>query len=704
MLQRFMLFAIATMSGIFLHAGVVAAPNIAQSFAPAGKPDFSAQLIVGGADKTDPALSWLGLHVRLGKGWHTYWRSAGDAGAPPEFDWSGSRNVAAETIEWPAPHRYSDAGIDTFGYADEILLPIKLRLQDPQLPAHVALKLALYVCGTICTRNDLSYEADIAPGARFDDRLDLIGRWRAKVPRARFADLAITALSLQTKHPAQLRIEANSTSPLVAPDVFVDGDSAIVAGHPTFAAGANGTTIITLPIEGADVGHPAKPLHVTLVDGNRAVEAVLPPQRPAGASRPTASRSADAIAPPPPSAWAMLAIAMFGGLILNFMPCVFPVLSLKLFSLLGHPSRDRGAIKARFVASAVGVIVSFLLLATVLAALKSAGAQIGWGIQFQQPLFLIGMAAILVALGANLLDLYEINLPWRIAGLFGKAGGGQSLASHFFNGFITTLLATPCSAPFVGTAVGFALSQGTWQIFEIFLALGLGMASPYLVLAAVPQVGRFFPRPGRWMQVVRHIAAVAMVGTAIWLLTVLAAVSGAQTALLTGAAFGLTVWALAVHRQRFAHAIAGSLIAGLAGTAILIAGGQPTPALENPSDAIRWQPLAPQDVQAMVRSGHTVFVDVTAAWCVTCKVNETLIVDSAPIRRRLAANVAALRGDWTRPDPAISAYLQSFGRFGLPFNAVFGPGAPDGIVLPELLTQEAVLNAFNAASGKQPPL
>ncbi len=532
MFKRFTLFAIAAIVGAFLHGGV----SSAQIIAPAGKPDFTAQLIVGGADKTDPASSWLGLQVRLGKGWHTYWRSAGDAGAPPEFDWSRSRNIAAATVEWPAPHRYTDAGIDTFGYADEVLLPVKLRLKDPQAPAHVSLKLALFVCSTICTRNDLTFDADIAPGARFGDKLDLIGRWRAKVPGQNSATLAITSVHLQTKAPAQLRIEATSATPLVAPDVFVDGDSAIVAGHPTFTAGANGATVITLPIDGIDGKHPDKPLHVTLVDGERAVEAVLPPQRPALAGL--------AAQPAAASVWGMLAVALLGGLILNFMPCVFPVLSLKLFSLLGHPSRDKAAIRARFVASAAGVIVSFLLLAAVLAGLKSAGAQIGWGIQFQQPLFLIAMAAILVALGANLLDLYEIHLPWRLAGLFGKSGGGQSLASHFFNGFVMTLLATPCSAPFVGTAIGFALSQGTWQIFEIFAALGLGMASPYLVLAAVPQVGRFFPRPGRWMQGVRRVAAVAMVGTAVWLLTVLAAVSNVQTALVTGAAFGLIVWAL----------------------------------------------------------------------------------------------------------------------------------------------------------------
>jgi suppressor for copper-sensitivity B len=685
MLNRFILRAIAVVFGLGFHSSAL----LSQAATTPAKPDFTAQLIVGGADKADPALAWLGLHVRLGPGWHTYWRAAGDAGAPPEFDWSRSQNLAAATVEWPAPHRYSDAGIDTFGYGDEVLFPIKLRLQDPLTPAHVSLKLALYVCGTICTRNEFNFDAEIVPGVRSADQLSLIDGWRTKVPRPESPDMKISSVRLDASK--QLRIDVTSASPLVAPDVFVDGDSAIAAGHPTIAAGAaEGAAVITLPVEGADATHPDKPLRITLVDGARAVEAVLPPQ-PSWAGRAT------------PSTGLMLAVALLGGLILNFMPCVFPVLSLKLFSLLG-PSSDVGAIRTRFLASAAGVISSFLVLAVVLAVLRSIGAEIGWGIQFQQPFFLIGMAAILVALGANLLDLYEIRLPWRLASLFGRGASSHSIASHFFNGFVLTLLATPCSAPFVGTAVGFALSQGTWEIVEIFAALGLGMSSPYLLLAAVPLVGRFFPRPGRWMLAIRYFAAVAMVGTAIWLLTVLAEISGVQTALVVGASFGLIVWVLALRRQRFAHIVAGGLMAGLAGVAFLMAGGRPSPASEQAANSILWQPLAPQKIAAMVQNGHTVFVDVGAAWCVTCKVNEALIINSPSIRQRLATDVAPVQGDWTRPDPKISAYLQSFGRFGLPFNVVFGPGAPEGIVLPELLSQDAILKAFDTASNQKSSL
>jgi suppressor for copper-sensitivity B len=189
MLNRFILRAIAVVFGLGFHSSAL----LSQAATTPAKPDFTAQLIVGGADKADPALAWLGLHVRLGPGWHTYWRAAGDAGAPPEFDWSRSQNLAAATVEWPAPHRYSDAGIDTFGYGDEVLFPIKLRLQDPLTPAHVSLKLALYVCGTICTRNEFNFDAEIVPGVRSADQLSLIDGWRTKVPRPESPDMKISS-------------------------------------------------------------------------------------------------------------------------------------------------------------------------------------------------------------------------------------------------------------------------------------------------------------------------------------------------------------------------------------------------------------------------------------------------------------------------------------------------------------------------------
>jgi suppressor for copper-sensitivity B len=683
--------------GSIVVAALVAAfhlaPMRAQTAAPSTKADFSARLVVGGTEANDPATAWLGLDVHLGPGWHTYWRSAGDAGAPPEFDWSASHNVAQTTVEWPAPHRFSEDGIDTFGYADRVLFPVKLRLQDPSKPAHVSLKLTLYVCSTICTQNDVHLEADVPQAADQADALNLIGEWRSKVPPSHSPTISIRSLKLERQGKPRLVLDVHARPALSQPDVFVDGDTAVAGDPPQIEQAADGVSLITVPLDGLDHAHPNQPLHVTLVDGSRALEAVLPQ-----------SAGAATVASPTPAPaetntiWSIIALSLLGGFILNFMPCVFPVLSLKLVSLMQQASGEVRSARVQFTASAAGIVASFLALAAILILLKSGGAEIGWGIQFQQPAFLIAMAAILAAFAANLLGLFEIRLPWWLARRVGNAIGGGSIASHFVNGFVMTLLATPCSAPFVGTAVAFALSRNAPQILIVFAGLGLGMASPYLLLAAVPQVSRVFPRPGPWMVVLRRIAAAAMVATSVWLLTILAGLDGTGAAVLIAASLAAMGLLFAKPLRRLTRTTVGGFAVALVAFGFIAAERLPQSSGASDVQEISWQPFVPENIAQMVRSGRTVFVDVGASWCVTCKVNETLVIDSASVRRHLVSDVVPIKADWTRPNETISAYLQSFHRYGLPFNAVFGPAAPAGIVLPELLTQKAVLDAFDAAS------
>ena len=285
-------------------------------------------------------------------------------------------------------------------------------------------------------------------------------------------------------------------------------------------------------------------------------------------------------------------------------------------------------------------------------ALKAAGAAAGWGIQFQQPVFLALMTAVMAGFAANLWGLFEIPLPRAFAAL---AEGEGRLAGPFFTGVLATLLATPCSAPFLGTAVGFALARGPEEILAVFLTLGIGLALPYLLVAALPRLATALPRPGRWMLTLRRLLGLALAGTALWL-----------------------GWLLAVAL----HAVPA------------------TQTLQ--SETIRWHPFDPAAINVEVAAGHVVFVDVTADWCLTCLANQRLVLDRPEIAARLndpAGRVLALRADWTRPDEAISRYLASFGRYGVPFNAVYGPGAPAGLPLPELLSREAVLDGLARAAG-----
>ena len=329
---------------------------------------------------------------------------------------------------------------------------------------------------------------------------------------------------------------------------------------------------------------------------------------------------------------------------------------------------------------------------------------VGWGIQFQQPLFLAFMALLLTFFACNLFGFFEILLPSGLSSAMADQGG-QGLTGSFATGAFATLLATPCSAPFLGVAVGFALARGAGEIYLVFAALGLGLALPYLLVAALPGLASRLPRPGAWMTHLRRLLGLALAGTAVWILTVLAAQVGPQLAALSAVLLGLlglALWFRARAGDRMTGRLASPVLAGLLALAVLLApfAGPQVRAREVAQSESAWAQLDLQAVDAAVAAGQVVLVDVTADWCLTCQVNKKLVLDKQEVVGRLADDGVLLqRGDWTSPDQEISDYLATFGRYGIPFNAVYGPAAPDGIALPELLTVEAVLQALDKAAG-----
>jgi suppressor for copper-sensitivity B len=403
---------------------------------------------------------------------------------------------------------------------------------------------------------------------------------------------------------------------------------------------------------------------------------------------------------------AILGIAVLGGLILNLMPCVLPVLSLKLLALAGYAGAERRGARLGLLATAAGVIVSFGVLAVVLIGLKAAGTAIGWGIQFQQPWFLAGMALITTLFAASLWGWAPMVLPVGIAGAIASVHGRGRFTNAFLMGAFATLLAASCSAPFVGTAIGFALARGPTDIALVFGALGLGMAAPFIGVAAAPGLIAYLPRPGSWMVWLQRVLGLALLGTAAWLLFVLALEAGINISMLAGGILAALLVALAWrHRlppgKRTRRMIEFAAVI-LAAIAVLVPAlrGQAVPALQADSSSVTglWQPFDESSLHRLVSSGKVILVDVTAAWCLTCKVNELAVLERPPVADRLRnSDVIAMRADWTRPDPAVTAYLQSFGRYGVPLNVVYGPGAPEGIALPELLTSDAVMDAFRRA-------
>ncbi len=645
------------------------------------------------------------LELKIKPGWKTYWRSPGDAGLPPRLNWDASQNLANAKLAYPAPERFELFGLQTFGYSERVLFPIELAILKPSQELALAADVELLVCEKICVPQTLKLALQLPTGPTQPDTetTQRINQFQNKVPRkGPTPDLEIAdAKAITNNNQSALRIAIESKTPLNKPDVFVETDPYIAFNAPTIAlSNDRRSAIITLKTtDPLPVGQTLanRTATLTLTDNSRAIEQRL------------------SIKAGSPQSWLaslmahskIILLAILGGLILNLMPCVLPVLSIKLLSFVNYRDASKRQVRISFLATAAGIISSMLMIALILIALKSAGQTIGWGIQFQQPVFIAAMAVIVTLFACNLWGFFEIVLPARLSKWVGQSTDAEhGVLGEFTAGAFATLLATPCSAPFIGTAVGFALAGGTSQILIIFAALGVGLAVPYLAIAFVPRLVHVMPKPGAWMVTFRTILGFALAATAIWLLTVLAGQLG-----LSGTAFvaGLLLALIAILglplRSILTRPVATILATILCFAAIFsaffISPRQKALVTSEFADRIQWQAFDRNAIKSLISQGQIIFVDVTADWCITCKTNKSLAIDTDAVSKRLSDNVVTMRADWTLPSDEISAFLANYGRFGIPFNIVYGPGAPRGHVLPELLTPNIIMQALDKASGQQ---
>ncbi len=629
----------------------------------------------------------LGLQFVLAPGWKTYWRSPGDAGFPVSVDWSGSTNLAAAELSWPVPHRFTLFGLDTFGYEDEVVLPIAAKPADPAKPLGLRASVKYLVCEKVCIPYSAKLALDLPAGAAGPtDYTQLIDRYASRVPGDGSAHglRLVSAEALGDDAHPRLSVGIESALPLDHPDLIVEGPDGLYFPAPKVtldAARTHATLVVDVNRKPKAPALAGTPIVLTVVDGERGLEAKVLPAA-AGSN----------------SLWPALLAALLGGLILNLMPCVLPVLSLKLLAFVGHGGASRQRVRLSFLASTAGVLMSFIILASAIAGLRAAGVAVGWGLQFQQPHFLAGMALLVTLLAGNLWGWFELPLPGFASRLSEAADRRHGLIGDFLTGGLATLLATPCTAPFLTTAIGFALAGGTAQIFVIFLALGLGLAAPYLLVAAWPGLATHLPRPGAWMLVLKRILGLAMGATAIWLLYVLAAQAGRTASIISAVALVaviiLLAWRHLRPRLRRSGLVAAS-IAALLSPAVLAS----TPAAPLSTNTA-WQTFSEASLAQLVGQGKVVLVDVTADWCINCQVNKALVLDRGWTAEQLASGkIVGLKADWTRPDPAIAQYLASFGRYGIPFNAVYGPKAQQGLPLPPVLSEEALREAVAQAGG-----
>ncbi len=612
------------------------------------------------ATGTDTTIK-LALQLKLQPKWDTYWRIPGDAGLPPDLDWKGSENFQSYKMDFPAPVRQTIEGIENNIYLDEVTFPLTVTLAKPGEALDLKLKLALLVCNEICVpeKHELSFHLPAGAAEPSPDEA-LYKTALEKLPRTQIEGFSLGRAWLESDDGKKsvLVIEGGAPDkPSAGADIFIEHDEGISFGKPDIAYDA-ATKKMTLRIDphSTDMADVLKTklsagdLTLTYVDGANALEAKTSlGEKPESAPQklPTAEKIKEKM---DDISLGILLAALLGGLILNLMPCVLPVLSLKVLSVVSHGGKDtnRKTIFRNFTASAAGIIVSFWLMAGALVALKAGGSSIGWGIQFQHPGFLVFLMVILLLFAANMWGAFEIPLPRFIANKVASRHEQEPTAlGHFMTGVFATLLATPCTAPFLGTAIGFALARGAYEIFMIFTFIGLGLALPYFALALSPALFRFMPKPGAWMVRLRRALALALVITAVWLGNVL-----------------LTVTTM--------------------------------PALDT-----GWQKFDAALIAPAVASGKTVIVDVTADWCLTCKANKKFVLEQDDVVEALSApNILRLQADFTQQDESIGEYLKTFGRFGIPFNVVYGPNAPKGIPLPELLTKKAIMEGLAEAAGE----
>ncbi|WP_276850888.1 protein-disulfide reductase DsbD family protein [Enterobacter oligotrophicus] len=616
------------------------------------------------------------LDVALQKGWKTYWRSPGEGGIAPAIRWQQPIDA---TWCWPTPERFDVAGITTQGYHGDVSFPLTLR---GEVPKNLSGVLTLSTCSNVCILTDYPFSLDLTSGTGGDFDYDY-RRAMGMLPLSSGLTSALSASYATGK----LTVTAQRDAGWQQPSLFIDSMDDVDFGKPSFTV-RNGSLIATVPVTDswgdAAPDLSGKNVSLVLADSGQAQESSLMIEQ--SSSAPGFSLG-----------WVLL-MALAGGLILNVMPCVLPVLAMKLGTLMQTEHKARGQVRRQFLASVAGIVISFLALALMMTVLRLGNQALGWGTQFQNPWFIAAMTLVMVLFSASLLGLFEIRLP-SSASTFLATRGGNGLAGHFWQGAFATLLATPCTAPFLGTAVSVALVAPLPLLWGIFFAMGIGMSLPWLLVAAWPGLAQRLPRPGRWMNVVRVALGLMMLGSSLWLLSLLAVHIGRLPVITLGVMLILGLLLVTAWRYRWQTALrAGALAIVVAAAVAFIT----DPDGENSRrDRVNWQPLSEEAITRALAENKRVFVDVTADWCVTCKANKYNVLLRDDVQEALSApDIVALRGDWSRPSVTISQFLTTRGSAAVPFNQIYGPGLPQGHVLPALLSRDAVLTSLSDAKGK----
>ncbi len=675
----------------------IAAPAYAASL-----PDPVAARLVPEAGSIVPGGTlWVDLHLDIAPGWHTYWRNPGDSGLPTEIAWELPAGFSAGEIAWPAPERFAVGTIGNYGYkvATDLLVPIAAPSDlKPGRTAHLTANATWLVCSEICIPGEARLALDLpiaaAPLADDPSAAALFAAVRDRLPHPAKFETRFAASERELRLFVPAAALAGTDRPSAS---FFPFDSNVVdaAAEPKEERGEDGLTLVLARASGPAATLPATLGGVLVLRDAGGAERTFSISAPHAAAAPLGGE-------PDVGWWGALALAVLGGIALNLMPCVFPVLSLKLLGLA--EAAHRAEQWQHGIAYAAGVILSFALLGGVLLVLRASGAAIGWGFQLQSPVVVGLLAYLLFAMGLSLSGVAEFGTGLTGAG--SRFAGRAGLPGAFATGILATIVATPCTAPFMGAALGVALIAPAPVALAIFVALGIGLALPVMLATGIPGIARRLPRPGEWMAWFKQLLAFPLYGTVAWLIWVLiqeVGPTGALSALLGLVVVGFAVWiygrtrAIGPGGRRLG---AGLAAAGIAAALFLATTLGPSGEVAGKATAERdnlgYQPFSSVRLNGLVADHQPVFVNLTAAWCITCLVNEHTALNSRAVRRAFAERrIVALKGDWTRQNPEITAFLQEFGRSGVPLYLLYDKaGTPT--ILPQILTEASVL----AAVGK----
>ncbi|MDN0123649.1 protein-disulfide reductase DsbD family protein [Yersinia aleksiciae] len=632
------------------------------------------------------------LAVQLEDGWKTYWRSPGEGGIAPTIVWD--QPLGAVKWFWPVPQRFDVSGISTQGYHEQVMLPIVISGKRPKTLSGT---LTLSTCSNVCILTDYPFSLDLSSSVSTEDQQQFAHDFAQAMGQVPIAN-ALTQQIQAGYGNGEVQILALREEGWQQPALFFDTLDDVDLGKPIVSVQGQQLSVRVPAMDGWGEGTAdlrGKPLTMVITDAGLAQEATL-------------TIGPALTLPASPSAfWSWILMALAGGLILNLMPCVLPVLAMKLGSILQTEHQTRRQVRWQFLASSAGIISSFWLLALLMTALRLGNHALGWGIQFQNPWFIGFMVLVTALFTANLFGLFEIQLSSslnsRIAAPRVERPGASGMAGHFGQGALATLLATPCSAPFLGTAVAFALAAPLPALWGIFTALGVGMSLPWLAVAAWPTLALCLPRPGRWMSHLRIAMGVLMLASSLWLLSLMISHIGLQTVMVSAGVLLLALLVAIGWRYGARAAAIVSLISVLIIGALLLAGSLTANLWRKPlHDNISWQPLTESAIKKALREHKRVFVDITADWCVTCKVNKIHVLMRDDVQQALQApDVVALRGDWTRPSADITQFLRERGSVAIPFNQIYGPQQPQGVVLSPLLDRDILLKVLADAKGNK---